>query len=242
MLKSTRALACGAVLGLAANAAAFDRTESYAKTNVAGFAILLAAKLQEHPEARDEALREFASQAGEIEAALEPGVLKRLQKTPIWMEWQAKTNGAAEYHPSREWLAGNGYNPEKAKAIEISNARNFVKWSRQDQPSMLLHELAHAFHDQVLGWDDADVQAAFRQAAASGRYESVRHANGRTARAYALTDAKEYFAELSEAYLGRNDFFPFARAELMEFDPAGFAVLKEKWKAPAAPAAAIAAP
>ena len=43
-------------------------------------------------------------------------------------------------------------------------------------------------------------------------------------------DHKEYFAELSEAYWGRNDYFPYTRQELKTYDPTGFAVLEQIWK------------
>jgi hypothetical protein len=43
--------------------------------------------------------------------------------------------------------------------------------------------------------------------------------SGRTERAYAMTDVTEYFAEFSEAYFGTNDFYPFARAELIRHEP-----------------------
>jgi hypothetical protein len=46
---------------------------------------------------------------------------------------------------------------------------------------------------------------------------------------YGLTDAKEYFAEGTEAYLYRNDFYPFVRAELKEHDPALHDVLLQVW-------------
>jgi len=38
-------------------------------------------------------------------------------------------------------------------------------------------------------------------------------------RAYAMNDAKEYFAEETEAFFGRNDFYPFTREELKKHDP-----------------------
>jgi hypothetical protein len=208
----------------------FDATASYQQTNVAGFKVLVNSNLLEHPSELGEALEEFRVQAAAIKNAVEPEVLEFFRSVPIWFERSAKTNGAAEYHPSREWLKANGYNPEKAKGIEINNARNFVKWSRKQQPSMLLHELAHAFHDQVLGWEDGDVKRAFKEARESGRYEQVEHVDGRKTRSYALTNEKEYFAELTEAYFGRNDFYPFTRAELQDFDKTGFSVIAEKWK------------
>ena len=42
---------------------------------------------------------------------------------------------------------------------------------------------------------------------------------GGKVRHYALTDHKEFFAEMSESYFGSNDFFPFNRAELMTAEP-----------------------
>ena len=48
-------------------------------------------------------------------------------------------------------------------------------------------------------------------------------------RHYALNNDEEYFAETTEAYFGKNDFFPFERAELKEFDPTGYALMEEVW-------------
>lgn len=208
---------------------AFDATSTYQQTNVAGFKLLVNFKLSDRPFELEQVIKEIARQAAQIQKAVDAPVLKFLESVPIWVEWQVRTNGAAEYHPSGEWLQANGYNPDKTKCIEINNAQNFVKWSREHQPSMLLHELGHAFHDQVLGWDDADIKRAFNQARDSGRYERVAHVDGRKTRSYALTDEKEYFAELSEAYFGRNDFYPFTRAELQTFDEIGCSVVGMKW-------------
>jgi hypothetical protein len=210
---------------------AFDDTSTYLRTNIAGYTVLVSSNLLARPLEFQAAMGAIGTQAAEIENAVESRVLNFFRSVPIWVEWQSKTNGAAEYHPSREWLARNGYNPEKAKAIEINNARNFVNWAKSDQPSMLLHELAHAFHDQVLGWNDQEVKRAFQAAKNSGKYLKVAHANGKHVKAYALTDEKEYFAELTEAYFGRNDFLPFTRSELRVFDEQGFRTIEEKWRA-----------
>lgn len=58
-------------------------------------------------------------------------------------------------------------------------------------------------------------------------------------RACAMSNAKEYFAESSEAYFGRNDFYPFTRAELKEHDPQMYDLLERLWQChtePIAPA------
>jgi len=52
---------------------------------------------------------------------------------------------------------------------------------------------------------------------------------GRKVRAYAANNDKEYFAEGTEAYFYRNDFYPFVRAELKEHDPVLHDLLEEIW-------------
>ena len=43
---------------------------------------------------------------------------------------------------------------------------------------------------------------------------------------------KEYFAESSEAYFGKNEFYPFVRAELKQHDPNMYALLEKLWHPP----------
>ena len=87
--------------------------------------------------------------------------------------------------------------------MEVANARNFLNWTRQ-QPWMVLHELAHAYHHQFLkeGFGNPDVAAAFRL---RNPVEGVRERapfRRQGGGAYALTDPQEYFAEGSEAFFG----------------------------------------
>lgn len=64
---------------------------------------------------------------------------------------------------------------------------------------------------------------------ARGLYGKVRHISGKTMKAYAATDEYEYFSELTEAYFGDNNFYPFNRNDLMKYDPAGFALVEKMW-------------
>ena len=135
------------------------------------------------------------------------------------------------YHPNPRWLAENNMNPEKARCVELSNARNFLKWS-EEQPWMVLHELAHGYHHQYVkgGFNNPEVKKAYKNAMKAKRYESVLRANGRKEKAYAATNPMEYFAEASEAYFGKNDFYPFDRAELEQHDPETFALVDRLWR------------
>lgn len=154
--------------------------------------------------------------------------LEKLHEVAIWMEIESEKVTCACYHPSEQWLSENGFNPAKAKAVEIGNSANFLRWSLH-QPFMMLHELAHAYHHQVLGYDNPDIKAAYERAVESGIYESVLRYNGGQARAYALNNDQEYFAEQTEAYFGTNDFYPFVRAELMRHDSLMYKTLKKLW-------------
>ena len=53
------------------------------------------------------------------------------------------------YHPSKRWLTQNHFNPELAGCVELGNPKTFLSWTKA-QPWMVLHELAHAYHDQFL--------------------------------------------------------------------------------------------
>ena len=64
----------------------------------------------------------------------------------------------------------------------------------------------------------------------SKKYAEVLHINGKKLKHYALSNPMEYFAESSEAFFGTNDFYPFVRAELREFDPEMFALVERLWK------------
>ena len=132
------------------------------------------------------------------------------------------------YHVSSDWLRANGYNPDKEGSVEVGNARAFLDWTHA-QPWMVLHELAHAYHHQVLGPDDPAVTAAWRSKVDSGDYDQVLHVSGDRRRHYALTNDQEYFAETTESYFGTNDFHPFVQAELRLVDPDGYALMEETW-------------
>lgn len=167
--------------------------------------------------------------------SLRSEVIDSLRVIPIFMEWDKRDNGAAEYHSSLDWLLQNGYVPEKAKAVEISNMTNFVNWSQQNQPWMVMHELAHGYHDRIFGFGDATIYNAFLNAQSRQLYQSVLYNPGGGAPSYHRTDVyamvnhMEYFAEITEAYLGRNDFYPFVRAELESHDVIGFALTSSIW-------------
>jgi hypothetical protein len=207
----------------------FDPTSAYQIELIQGFTVLINPEVLNHREEARQMRNELDEQLTAIVRVMPAQPLVALQQVRIWVEWEARRNGAAEFHPSAVWLQENGYNPEKAGSVELSNAANFVQWSRTGQPWMVLHELAHAYHYLVLGQQHEGIETAYQQALDRRLYESVAYINGSQQTAYSMTNVYEYYAELSEAYFGKNDFYPFTHNELAQHDPVGFRLMEATW-------------
>jgi hypothetical protein len=157
--------------------------------------------------------------------------LVELRQIGIWIETHHPTLGAMQYHPSRDWLKRHGHDPRLTKKVHITRASQLLDRDQMlKHPAVILHELAHGYHDQFLGFDEPRILAAYERAKASGKYEEVLLYDGRRVRHYALTNHKEYFAEGTEAFFYRNDFYPFVRAELREHDPELHDLLIDIWE------------
>jgi hypothetical protein len=182
------------------------------------------------------ALALLETQLEEIARVVPPTALAELRLVPLWISPEYPgAKPRAEYHPNARWLREHGRNPAMAKGIEFTNVRIFEAETRR-MPNFALHELAHAYHDRVLGNHNAAINAAYERAKASGQYDRVaqRFGDGHTTtvRAYAMSNPQEYFAESTEAFFATNDFFPFTREELKRHDPETFELLKRLWGTP----------
>jgi len=214
---------------LATDAVAYDPVENYQTRQLEGWTVKINQQfLQEDESLANRVLRHLEHQLYQITCVVPAEALSKLQEVPVWVERAHPKHPCMCYHISPDWLRENDMNPAKAGGIEIANARNFLTWTR-DQPWMVLHELAHAYHHKVLGHNNPELKAAFEHAKASKTYEKVMRINGKVERHYALNNDQEYFAETTEAFFGTNDFFPFVRAELKEHDPEMFALLGKLW-------------
>jgi len=82
-------------------------------------------------------------------------------------------------HWSEGWLTANGDMAEKESHIEIYNIGDILNWSK-DMPSVMLHEMAHAFH-----WRQGNVgselspitKETYSKAMSDGKYDCVKHWN-----------------------------------------------------------------
>ena len=103
--------------------------------------------------------------------------------------------------------------------IVIPNIKRFRE-TNTAYPLILFHELAHAYHFRALGYFQPDIKRAYDHAMAEvpNTIEATR-------------DEFEYFAALSEAYLGGQSYteFPLSRKQLKGHDPDGYDVVQKAW-------------
>jgi hypothetical protein len=181
----------------------------------------------------DHALRILANRLYDIQHVVPADKVAKLRKVAIWIDVSHGKLKPAQYHPSKKWLKDNGFSEKLAKCVHIPVAADFSSLAHQRvQPWSVLHELAHAYHDQVLGFDHAEIKAAYVRFKDGGKYTNTLHINGNKTKHYALNNEKEFFAEMTEAYFGQNDFYPFNRAELKRDEPELYELLTKIWGKP----------
>jgi hypothetical protein len=221
-------------------AEAWEPTSAYAVQDLRGWRVLVNKGFRgRQPGLCERTLIHLEDHLHRIAHRLPGPAVEQLRRTPIWVEEAHPKHPCMCYHPGADWLRRNGMNPEKAGGVELANATAFLEWTKA-QPWMVLHELAHGYHDRVVpqGYANPELAAALAAARTAGTYDRVLHINGQERRHYALTNQQEYFAEATEAYFGANDFHPFVQAELRRHDPAAFSLMKKLWADPAPPVAA----
>ncbi len=183
-----------------------------------------------HQEEGAIALQMLANHLQRIKVLVPQPQLGKLQTIGIWIERAHPVLGNMQYHPGARWLKDHGHDPRLVKKVHITHASALL--SRQQMlkhPAVILHELAHGYHDQILGFDHPDVKQAYDRAMAAGKYQQVLLYTGRMVKHYGTTNHKEYFAEATEAYFYRNDFYPFVAGELKQYDPFVYELFGKIW-------------
>ncbi len=218
----------------AAKKGPLDQIDGYKKHTIQGFTVLVSDEVAKVDGSKYERppMDVLDLELKMIAESLNKKTLDTLRKVLIWVEWderQAMNNGraggaVAVYHGGHQAaMLAEGKHPLMAKAVVVKSLRSLTA---EHQPKsdagrcVLLHELAHAVHDLLLGFDNADVKAAYRQAMERKLYDKAQ---------YVATNDAEYFAELTTAYFDQLGYFPNTRADLKKHDAVGYKVIDAVW-------------
>ena len=140
----------------------------------------------------------------------------------------------ADAAQDQDWL-----DPRMARSIVIWSAPNYAKLSESWALKSLVHEFGHAQHLEHWPEGRADIYDTWDRAVKAGLYQVVREEDKGTHNPnYAAQNHLEYFAELTAIYFVGAHYFPYDRAGLKAYDPAGYALIETLWGLNEAPAAA----
>ena len=232
-MKPLRALLTAAVFALSVFAA--DRPAlptAHTTRNVEGWNVRVDDRLLTGGGATlgERALKLLSARLTAITFVVPAPALATLRTVTIQLDLNYGELRPMQYHPSRGWLKEKGYSEALAKCVHIPSVEGFLApFDIHRMPWVVLHELAHAYHDQVLGFEEPRLLAAWENFRASGKYKSVLTSDGAMREHYGLNNAKEFFAEMTESYFGSNDFYPFVAGELKQTEPELFVLLAAIW-------------
>lgn len=184
----------------------------------------------EHSTTGERALKLLNARLVAITFVVQEKALAKLRTFTIQLDLDYAELRPMQYHPGAGWLKNNGYSENLVKCVHIPNVEDFLSaFENHRMPWVVLHELAHAYHDQVLGYDEARVKSAWTKFKFGGKYKSVLTSPGGMREHYGVTNPMEFFAEMTETYFGSNDFYPFVTGELKEAEPDIFKLMEEIW-------------
>ena len=161
-----------------------------------------------------------------------------LRRLVIWAEWE-DTAGAGEIGRGGAVVAvyrggdaarmiAEDLHPLKAKTVEVLSMKSLTQEHQPKRDSgrcVLLHEFAHAVHDQLLGRENPEIKTVYAQAMERKLYDRKNQ--------YAATSPPEFFAELTCCYLDKLHYYPNSRDDLKKHDPATFKLMETVWSASA---------
>ena len=106
--------------------------------------------------------------------------LKKLQTVTIVLDLTHGKLTSMQYHPSTFGSKAHGYSTELAKCVHIPIAADLpTRRNVNEQPWVVLHELAHAYHDQVLGFGEPRIREAYEKYKKSGHGDKTLLYNGK---------------------------------------------------------------
>jgi hypothetical protein len=212
-----------------------DLVPGYQVKVIEGFTVLLSNETVRNDQSSEDERKPIAVLEHELKtiAGLMPArALKILRNILIWVEWdeRVKMSNGREGNPTAIYYGGHQLNllaqnrhPLKAKNVTILRMKSLTGEHQPRGDSgrcVILHEIAHAVHDQLLGRNNLAVKAAYKQAMERKLYDS---------NMYAATNEPEFFAELTCSYFDQLQYYPRTRADLHQHDPVTYKLMEQTW-------------
>lgn len=122
------------------------------------------------------------------------------------------------------------YDPAWKDAVIIYSATNLMSLDELWTKKSLSHEIGHTWHLRDWPVKHPEVTDAFQAAKLAGLYKNVETYQGKMLdSAYALTNEREYFAELTAMYFMGSTYYPYDKAGLKKYDARGYQMIEQYW-------------
>lgn len=191
--------------------------------------------LAETPEMAQKAIQRLSTNRAKVLERLPVATRERLAALEWFLLYGSKAEGGGwdtgleyfQHHAPQHYAH---IDPRWGNAITVYSADNYARISDLWALKVVVHELAHAYH--LTQWPErqADILQAWEHAVELGLYCGVEGDDGQAVdQAYAVVNQLEYFAELSCMTFAGCQYYPFNRAQLKTYDPAGFAMIVKMW-------------
>ena len=140
-------------------------------------------------------------------------------------------DSGGEYHQKTSPDFYKYLDPRMASSVVIYSAENYDWLSDFWSLKVILHEFSHAYQLEQWPEDKPEIVKAWEHAKEQGLYKkAARHDSVILEEPYVMTNALEYFAELSCMYFCGCDYAPYNRNELRPYDPTGYEMIEQLWR------------
>ncbi len=211
-----------------------DKVEGYKRQIIEGFTVMVSPEAAEG-EIKGGELKPLDALAGEfrmMKKVMPAKQVELLQKVTVWIDWdeyQPLSNGregrslAIYQTGTAQSLLAEKKNPYTAKCVHMYSLKLLAEEHQPKRNShrlVMLHEFAHAVHDQLLSFGHAGIKTAYKQAMERKLYDKAQ---------YVSTNEMEFFAEITCGYYDQLYHYPKTRDDLKKHDPVTHQLMESIW-------------
>jgi hypothetical protein len=174
-----------------------------------------------------------------LKERLPSSVWAQIKKDTLWIESNSNT---IAYHPK------SGSDARKGN-IRVGNLPKYLELVKKNQPELLAQNIGKLYVDKYVSTDIKTQIETHYNTIKTNKYKKVYYSDGiklirssnlpltnrdQAVQFYlhvpeASKDVLSYVGEITEAYLGENDYYPFDRKDLARYDPEALTFLQALW-------------
>lgn len=215
-----------------------DTDEEYHRYEILGWTVHVSAEdASDQPEKTENALWYMRSKLQTIIEVLPLNKVKLLRRVEFWIndDWEEDDEicGIACYVPENYY--GVDFYEDRAGAVIFRDMDYIRDTAWCCAGSAVLHELAHAYHDQFLedGFSNSEIEDVFEDAKDSGDYDSNQVMypwwDDQYVEHYGMTNAREFYATMTQTFFLKYYTYPHTVRDLYKHDRSAYWLIVDSW-------------